>query len=403
MDTLDSVLLTYACYGLNATGVPDVVTSLASIFSEKEVGDAKDMLWEQCKDNLEGKPRRVGSPKRTEKMAHLQDIVDAIGNLRGKNRMPRCMTDALGMSRWPTYNMAIVSAINQDQKYIHLEERFTQFQSEVNKKLEMIRSQEDRGSDVDLQSRTDARVRRMIQNDESISGTQGASFCLSQSGDKTPVEPMGMAKQGDGSTVETLVKTTVDLSTAGTPVKETGDVSAELRKAGAASLTDAAKVADTTKEQHEQGPPKALAGDDTDGSYSAAVLNINGGGAVSFHIPGNGTGHQYNRDHKDMEGFSQPKTRNVIRGRATNSKISGAVSKRKCSLFISNLVLDVTDSDLSDHLVGCGITGARIRRVSSREAPTKAYKVDILEQFYEKICNPDIWGEGIRIRDWSRD
>ena len=94
MDTLDSVLLTYACYGLNATGVPDVVTSLASIFSEKEVGDAKDMLWEQCKDNLEGKPRRVGSPKRTEKMAHLQDIVDAIGNLRGKNRMPRCMTDA---------------------------------------------------------------------------------------------------------------------------------------------------------------------------------------------------------------------------------------------------------------------------------------------------------------------
>ena len=134
MDTLDSVLLTYACYGLNATGVPDVVTSLASIFSEKEVGDANDMLWEQCKDNLEGKPRRVGSPKRTEKMAHLQDIVDAIGNLRGKNRMPRCMTDALGMSRWPTYNMAIVSAINQDQTYIHLEERFTQFQSEVNKK-----------------------------------------------------------------------------------------------------------------------------------------------------------------------------------------------------------------------------------------------------------------------------
>ena len=103
-----------------------------------------------------------------------------------------------------------------------------------------------------------------------------------------------------------------------------------------------------------------------------------------------------------MEGFSQPKTRNVIRGRATGSKISGAVSMRKCSLFISNLVLDVTDSDLSDHLVGCGITVARIRRVSSREAPTKAYKVDILAQFYKKICNPDIWGKGIRIRDWSR-
>ena len=168
MDIMDNVLLTYACYGLNATGVPDVINSLASIFFENEVRDAKDILWEQCKDHLVDKPRRVASVKRTEKMAHLQDIVDDIGNLRGKNHMPRCMTDALGMSRWPTYKMTIVSAINQDQKYIHLEERFTEFQSEVNKKYEIISRQKKRGSGVDLQSRTDARVRLMMENAESI-------------------------------------------------------------------------------------------------------------------------------------------------------------------------------------------------------------------------------------------
>ena len=163
-------------------------------------------------------------------------------------------------------------------------------------------------------------------------------------------------------------------------------------------MTDAPKDVDKSNEQHEQEPPKLPAGDGTDESYNGA-----GAGAVSFYISGSiSTGDKDNGEHKNMEGFSQPKTRNVIRGRATGSKISGAVSMRKCSLFISNLVLDVTDSDLSDHLVGCSITGARIRRVSSREAPTQAYKVDILAQFYEKICNPDICGEGIRIRDWSR-
>ena len=73
MDILDNVLLTYECYPLSSTGVPDY---LASIFSENEVGDAKDILWEQCKDHLVDKPRRVTSVKRTEKMAHLQDIVD---------------------------------------------------------------------------------------------------------------------------------------------------------------------------------------------------------------------------------------------------------------------------------------------------------------------------------------
>ena len=252
--------------------MPDVINSLASIFSENEVGYAKDILWEQCKDHLVDKPRRVASVKRTEKMAHLQDIVDAIGTLRGKNHIPRCMTDALGMSRWPTYNMAIVSAINQDQKYIHLEERFTELQSEVNKKFEIISRQEKRGSGVDLQSRTDARVRLMMENAESISRPQSASSSPSQPGDKATVEPMATGRQGDGSTV-------------GTPVKATVDLSSELRKTGATGLTDAPKDVDKSNEQHEQGPPKSPAGDGTEESYSAAVLNINGAGAVSFHIP----------------------------------------------------------------------------------------------------------------------
>ena len=80
--------------------------------------------------------------------------------------------------------MAIVSAINQDQKYIHLEERFTQFQSEVHKKFKIISRQEKRGSGVDLQSRTDARVRLMMENAESISRPQSASSSPSQPGDK---------------------------------------------------------------------------------------------------------------------------------------------------------------------------------------------------------------------------
>ena len=72
-------------------------------------------------------------------------------------------------------------------------------------------------------------------------------------------------------------------------LKPTVDVSAELRKTGATSLTDAPEDADKSNEQHEQGPLKSPAGDDAKGSNSAAVLNINGGGAISFHIPGSGT------------------------------------------------------------------------------------------------------------------
>ena len=98
----------------------------------------------------------------------------------------------------------------------------------------------------------------------------------SQPDNKASVEPMATGRQGDGSTV-------------GTPVKTTVDVSSELRKTGATGLTDAPKDVDKSNEQHEQGPPKSHAGDGTGESYSAAVLNINSAGAVSFYIPGSST------------------------------------------------------------------------------------------------------------------
>ena len=122
---------------------------------------------------------------------------------------------------------------------------------------------------------------------ERISGPQGASSSPSQSGDTVLVEPMATGKLDEGSTV-------------GTPVKTTVGVSVELQKAGATSLTDAPEDADKSNEQHEQGPPKSPAGDDTEGSYSATVLNINGAGTVSFYIPGSDTGDKNNGEHKSM-------------------------------------------------------------------------------------------------------
>ena len=46
-------------------------------------------------------------------------------------------------------------------------------------------------------------------------------------------------------------------------------------------------------------------------------------------------------------------------------------------------------------------SGVRIRKVSSKSAPIKSFKVDILEQYYELMCSPSTWREYVRVREWT--
>ena len=50
--TIDSVVLTYVSYGLMAFTRRDVLKAIVLTFSEKEVTDGKDVLWDRCKDAL---------------------------------------------------------------------------------------------------------------------------------------------------------------------------------------------------------------------------------------------------------------------------------------------------------------------------------------------------------------
>ena len=68
-------------------------------------------------------------------------------------------------------------------------------------------------------------------------------------------------------------------------------------------------------------------------------------------------------------------------------KIISAMTTKRRSVFLSNLNVSVEDTDLSEHLIECGVLGARFRKVSPRGATSKSYKVDVSEQYYDKLCN----------------
>ena len=79
----------------------------------------------------------------------------------------------------------------------------------------------------------------------------------------------------------------------------------------------------------------------------------------------------------------------------------GAVSFRIRSVSISHLVSTVMEKDICSHLESSGISGSRICKVASKSAPRHAFMVDIIEQYYELICSPSIWRDGVKVREWT--
>ena len=74
----------------------------------------------------------------------------------------------------------------------------------------------------------------------------------------------------------------------------------------------------------------------------------------------------------------------------TGGSLRGVPKTRKRSVIIYRLDNSVPDKGLMDHLTDNGITGARIRKVANKMAPTKSYKVDSIKQCYNNMCDPDI-------------
>ena len=359
--SIDNVVLTYVSYGSMAFTKQEVVRAIGVTFSETEVQDAKDVLWDRCQDNLCDKPDRRGSVKRTVKMAHVQDIYDAVMDLSNKSKMPRCVCDAVGMARWPIFNNTIVSAVNYNEQFKQLRERCSQLEKSVTsntKAIEGTKKMPGPGSMTPLEQRTQQRMTQMMKDANKTADKPGT----------------------DGTTV---------------PAAEQGRSTALTSDSGVADVVDSGSNGDDKVVPEGAGDGGGTCGQ-TGGSSYAAMVNIPGAGAVQIPVLTNGL--------KGSEpgggGKFQTATRNVVKGSATGSALRGVRKVNKRSVKVYRLNISVTDKQLMEHLTLNGIIGARIRRVSMKDAPMKTYKVDVSEQYYELICDPAMWDEYICVSDW---
>ena len=331
--SIDNVVLTYVSYGSMAFTKQEMVRAIGVTFSETEVQDAKDVLWERCQDILCDKPDRRGSVKRTVKMAHVQDIYDAV------------------LDRWPIFNNTIVSAVNYNEQFKQLRERCHHPEKSVTsntKAIDRMKKTPGPRPMTALEQRTEQRMAQMMKDANTTADKPG------RDGTTGPAAAQGKstAPNNDGS------------------VTDVGD----------SGSNDDDKVV-----SEGAGDGSGTSGQTGGGSY-AAVVKIPGAGAVQISVltnglkgaePGGGGGGRF-----------RTATRIVVKGSATGGALRGVRRVNKRIVKVYRLDISVTDKQLMEHLTLNRIIGARIRRVSMKNATMKTYKVDVLEQYYELICDP---------------
>ena len=250
---IDNVVLTYVSYGYMAFTKQEVVHAIGVTFSETEVQDAKDVLWDRCQDILCDKPDRRGSAKKTVKMAHVQDIYDAVIDLSNKSKMPRFVCDAVGMARWPIFNNTIVSAVNYNEQFKELRERCNQLEKSVTsntKAIDGIKKTPGARPTTPLEQMTHQRMAQMMKDDDTTADKPGTD------------------------------------ETSG-PAAEQGKSTAPTSDGGVADVVDSGSNCGDKVDYEGAGDGSGTSGQ-TGGVSYAAVVNIPGAGAVQIPVQTNG-------------------------------------------------------------------------------------------------------------------
>jgi hypothetical protein len=99
---ISNPLLAYMVFALQSGTSENVKNAVLGHFTEDVIIAAKDVLWKFCGNSIIGeKCRRKDSMTRTEKEAHVQDIVSALGKLDRAEKMPHIVMDAYSLGEIP--------------------------------------------------------------------------------------------------------------------------------------------------------------------------------------------------------------------------------------------------------------------------------------------------------------
>lgn len=407
---IHNTVLTVCTYGLARATIEDVKRALSQVFCEKEVTEAKDAMYD-CDVDIGMKQTRKSTTNRTAKDANIQDIIDGIQKI-DKIREPSCrfVTSASGLARLPEF----LSIIDGMSRLDALERVLSDVLVSVQTNSSDIKEMKTGIHPVDTSGTTRSkskRVEKMGLEPERVVSHKEQPTQHNPRGCSTPVSSGSPSPVASG-TGTTGNSTEQPLMPVYNGVSSISDIMSMIRSNKGVCVPPMSSDKYTYSAMLNSGLT-TLAMDIPDVNVASEGAWHSVGGGTSGRGPngssGRGSYGTSGRPNHDGDGRRSDasrsrggyRQRDIVKGTGKGGVISGPSKLQTRSVFIYEVAGNPTESALMDYLAGCDIIGAKVEKKSHTAAKYSSFKVTVSLDMYGKIRNPEIWDEGILIRDYK--
>lgn len=362
-------LLTYIVFALQSGTAEKVKNAALGYFSNQDIQNAKDSLWDNSDTSIIGdKQRRKDSSVRTEKEANTQDIINAIVKLEERAQMPCFVIDAYSLHVIPRSHPEELCDISLADRLNRLEQRINSLQEAMDSVIcENISLRE--GTDKNIHPSYSAVVNQRPQLakpptvSHSVENTSGNQHDMNAVRQHSAAQISIQNENWSGRGSRAFRGRRGLTHSSGLPRQLTE------RSRSFASLDHANSV---------QG-------------LSASQLSLNvgseGGTSSSFMLP----------RHSRRKQQRQTK-RQVVTGRGQpNTRLRGAPEPVR-DLFIFRVDNDTSVEDIKHYIENIGYSVKGLDCVSNVNAKFKSFKLTVPVSEFKELFDEKIWPPGVRVR-----
>ena len=128
-NTIFDPLLSYVVFSLQNCTIDSIRKSVIDFFSQDAVIHSKNRLWNACDTSVIGeKMVRTDSSVRTQKEAHIDDILKAFQKLDKCNKTPHIALDALSLSEIPKFSPEELNSLSMVDRQNRFDTRLNNLQ-----------------------------------------------------------------------------------------------------------------------------------------------------------------------------------------------------------------------------------------------------------------------------------
>ena len=366
-----SELLCYATEFMKSTTKEALGKTIYRFYDLEEITVAKTLLYDHF-DMLGEFPQRKTSNNRSEKVAHTDDILNALMKLDETDT--ELTFAAVNIKRLPRWDPNEMDVVGMMEKINVLERRMSSLEVTVS---------ESKADLIQTNDQLDILKVKVVHNENELKDIQPRLPTYAEK-----------ASVSCGSSVNAQ------------PMASTTSVWSIGRNSGAdntgingKNILPRPPIFQSFKasEPPQQKPPDSVASKETTRIQNRLL-----------RVAGNDTdadtdvseGYELSREDRRRR-TRQRRQQNFIAGTAASTRLLGAPPPTR-DFFVYRVDKSTSIEDIKDHLSGCDINIRDLKKVCHSESKFNSYKLSVSVTNADKVMDASIWPDGIRVRRFVR-